>query len=86
MVANLGPHSFHFFFLALRLCPAEYYDELMGFYERHRDDEKSKSRSRANTSGLSQEDLLRQQQQLFELAAVDPVLASQHEHNESNEL
>ncbi|KAA8495349.1 Negative cofactor 2 complex subunit beta [Porphyridium purpureum] len=57
----------------------EYHDQLYEAYEQYRGDEKASKRNRnADKSGLSREEMLRQQRELFEMARNDPLLASQH--------
>jgi len=52
----------------------EYHAEVAEEFERHRGDEKNKSRgNRMQESGLSAEALLKQQQELFKMARADPL-------------
>jgi len=68
----------------------EYYQEVADEYARQKSGDKGRSRGgwqRMQESGLSQEALLKQQQELFNLARADPVAAASlpHGHQEADQ-
>eukprot|EP00188_Purpureofilum_apyrenoidigerum_P000565 Plantae.Rhodophyta-Purpureofilum_apyrenoidigerum.ctg12515.p1 GENE.Plantae.Rhodophyta-Purpureofilum_apyrenoidigerum.ctg12515~~Plantae.Rhodophyta-Purpureofilum_apyrenoidigerum.ctg12515.p1 ORF type:complete len:176 (+),score=52.48 Plantae.Rhodophyta-Purpureofilum_apyrenoidigerum.ctg12515:36-530(+) len=61
---------------------SQFYDEVSDEYERHKDSEKQSGRGRGNAwskmgdNKISQEELRKQQEELFRMARMDPLAAS----------